>query len=72
MIVRGDGTSVAVVREDHTVHLQKIEVGRDYGDHLEVASGLRAGEMIVPNPSDVLSEGMKVEPVAAVDRGGKK
>lgn len=67
LIVRGEGTVVAVVREDHTVHLQKIEVGRDYGDRLEVISGLRAGELIIPNPSDVVSEGVKVEPVQVAD-----
>jgi len=67
LIVRGEGTAVAVVREDHTVHLQKIEVGRDYGDRLEVISGLREGELIIPNPSDVVSEGVKVEPVQVAD-----
>ncbi len=41
LIVRADGAQVAVVRPDHTVHLQKIEVGRDYGDRLEVLSGLQ-------------------------------
>jgi len=67
LIVRGEGTAVAVVREDHTVHLQKIEVGRDYGDRLEVISGLRVGELIIPNPSDVVSEGVRVQPVQVAD-----
>jgi RND family efflux transporter MFP subunit len=65
LIVRGGGTTVAVVGEDHTIHLQKIEVGRDYGDRLEVMSGLREGQMIVPNPADFLREGLQVEPVPA-------
>ena len=56
---------VAVVRADHTVHLQKIEVGRDYGDRLEVMSGLREGQMIIPNPGDFLREGLQVQPVPA-------
>ena len=63
LIARGEGSEVAVVRPDHTVHLQKIEVGRDYGDHLEVIRGLREGDLIVPNPSDVVREGLQVEPV---------
>lgn len=63
MIVRGDGTEVAVVREDHTVHLQKIEVGRDYGDHLEVVGGLSEGQTIIANPADVVREGMQVQPI---------
>src|SRR6202163_3582757 len=32
--VSADGTKVAVMRPDHTVHFQRIEVGRDYGDRL--------------------------------------
>ena len=43
LMVRGDGTQVAVVRPDSTVHLQKIQVGRDYGDRLEVLSGSTDG-----------------------------
>jgi RND family efflux transporter MFP subunit len=63
LIARGQGTEVAVVGTDHTVHLQKIEVGRDYGDRLEVIRGLREGELIIPNPSDVVRDGMQVDPV---------
>ncbi|MGI8991468.1 MAG: efflux RND transporter periplasmic adaptor subunit [Bryobacteraceae bacterium] len=66
LVVGVAGSSVAVVRPDHTVHLQKIEVGRDYGDRLEVASGLREGDTIIPNPGDVAREGMKVDPVPAI------
>jgi RND family efflux transporter MFP subunit len=65
LIVRADGSQVAVVRPDHTVHLQKIEVGRDYGDRLEVTGGLQQGETIIANPSDVAREGLQVEPVPA-------
>lgn len=32
LIIRAEGTQVAVVRQDHTVHFQKIEIGRDFGD----------------------------------------
>jgi RND family efflux transporter MFP subunit len=61
LIARGDGTTVAVVRPDRTVHLQKIEVGRDFGDKLEVMNGLKDGDLIVPNPGDMAREGLKVE-----------
>src|SRR5262249_19826310 len=37
LIVRGEGTMVASVGADHIVHLQKVEIGRDYGDRLEIA-----------------------------------
>jgi RND family efflux transporter MFP subunit len=63
LIVRGDGNSVAVVRPDQTVHLQKVEPGRDYGDRMEILRGLSAGELIIANPGDVVKEGLKVEAV---------
>ena len=71
LIVRAEGTEVAVVRPDHRVHLQKIEPGRDYGDRLEVLSGLQEGDTIVPNPGD-LSEGTEVNPVKAAEKSGKQ
>jgi RND family efflux transporter MFP subunit len=68
--VNADGTRVAVVRPDHTVHFQKIEVGRDYGDRLEVLSGLQEGDTIVPRPGDNIREGVKVEPLFPVNQNG--
>ena len=64
LIVRADGTQVAVVRPDHTVHFQKIQIGRDYGDKLEILGGLEQGELVIANPSDLVREGVKVDPVS--------
>jgi len=63
LILRADGAQIATVSRDNTVHIQKIEVGRDYGDRLEVLAGLREGDRVIPNPGDVAREGMRVEPV---------
>jgi RND family efflux transporter MFP subunit len=63
LIVRAAGTQVAVVRPDHMVHFQNIQVGRDYGDKLEVLNGLQAGDSVIANPSDIVREGLQVEPV---------
>jgi RND family efflux transporter MFP subunit len=70
LIARGDGTQVAVVRQDRRVHLQKIEVGRDFGDRLEVAGGLREGDMVIANPGDAVREGLEVQsvPIAEVQK----
>lgn len=68
LIVRSDGTQVAVVRPDKTVHFQRIEIGRDYGDRLEVLSGLAAGDFIIPNPADSIREGVKVSPVRRAEK----
>ena len=72
LIARGQGTEVAVVRQDHRVHLQKIEVGRDYGDRLEVAGGLKDGDMIVANPADEIREGLEVQPVPIAEKATQK
>lgn len=68
LITRGDGATVALVRPDHTVHIQPIQVGRDYGDRLEVIGGLQQGDIIIPNPGDAAHEGLKVNPVPAPTR----
>jgi RND family efflux transporter MFP subunit len=63
LVVRADGTQVAVVSPSGEVHYTRIQVGRDYGDRMEVLSGLREGEQVAVNPSDAVREGVKVKPV---------
>jgi RND family efflux transporter MFP subunit len=72
LMARGQGSEVAVVRQDHRVHLQKIEVGRDYGDRLEVAGGLKDGDMIIANPSDEIHEGLEVQTVPIAEKATQK
>ena len=67
LIVRNNGPQVAVVGQDDTVHFQPVQLGRDFGDKLEVLSGLTAGQRLVVNPSDAIREGIKVKPT-----GGKE
>jgi len=66
LVIRAEGTQVAMVRPDRTVHFQKIEIGRDFGDRLEVIKGLKEGDTIIVNPHDAVREGVKVNPVRAV------
>jgi RND family efflux transporter MFP subunit len=70
LVVRSDGPQVAVVGADGTVHYQKVQLGRDFGDKLEVLSGLREGDQLVVNPSDAIREGGKVKP-AAKEKGSR-
>jgi len=71
LVVRPDGPQVAVVQPDGTVHYTRIQLGRDFGDHLEVLSGLEEGQSIAINPGDAIREGVKVKPVAQ-EKAGKK
>ena len=61
LVIRADGTQVAVVDADKKVHFQKIEVGRDYGQQIEVISGLSEGQTVIVNPSDEIREGVTVK-----------
>jgi multidrug efflux pump subunit AcrA (membrane-fusion protein) len=49
------------------VHLKPIQLGRNYGEKVEVVDGLANGERLVLNPSDSLAEGDAVSFVAAED-----
>jgi RND family efflux transporter MFP subunit len=56
---RSEGLSVAAVRDGHVV-LVPISIGRDYGDDLEVTSGLKPEEELIVNPPDSLVNGQAV------------
>lgn len=68
LVVRSDGPQVAVVSSDGLVHFTRIQLGRDFGDRLEVLSGLEEGQRLAINPSDEVREGVKVNPVAAPEK----
>jgi RND family efflux transporter MFP subunit len=63
IIFRNDGAQVAIVQADGIVHLQKISIGRDYGDRVEVLQGLEDGATIIAAPGDTAREGAKIVPV---------
>lgn len=53
------------------IHLSKVQVGRDYGQELEISSGLRGTEYVVVNPGDKVQEGALVMPRAAPPVAGQ-
>jgi RND family efflux transporter MFP subunit len=65
LIVRSSGPQVAVVKEDKSIHFQPVTLGRDYGDKIEILSGLNPGEQLAVNPGDNIQEGVKVRPVSS-------
>jgi RND family efflux transporter MFP subunit len=60
LLIRGEGTLVAVVDAQGRVSLRKIVVGRNYGPDFEVLDGLADGERLVLNPPDGLANGQAV------------
>jgi len=59
LLFRQEGPQVGVVRNGNAV-LVGIKVGRDYGDRLEVLSGLTATDAVILDPSDSLTSGSPV------------
>lgn len=62
LIVRASGSMVARVEND-TVRLVPITIGRDYGSTLEVLSGVEAGDQVIVNPVESLTDGQAVKPI---------
>jgi RND family efflux transporter MFP subunit len=60
VLFRSEGISAVVVHGDH-VELQPITIGRDFGDELEVTSGLSANDRVVINPPDSIVAGQKIQ-----------
>ena len=60
LIFRKEGIRVAVVRDGKATMLP-IVIGRDYGDRVEVVSGLQATDEIIVDPSDSLIAGTPVQ-----------
>jgi RND family efflux transporter MFP subunit len=59
LLFRSEGARVAVVRNNR-VTLTPVEIGRDYGDTIEVISGITPADAIIVNPPDSLANGAEV------------
>lgn len=57
LLFRAEGTRVATVDAEGRVRLRTIQVGRNYGETVEVLDGITAGDRLILNPSDSLAEG---------------
>ncbi len=61
IIFRAQGTQVAVVGDDNTAQLRDIVVGRDFGDTIQVLTGLKPTDRVINNPPDSITDGASVE-----------
>lgn len=59
VIVRHDRSTVATV-VDGKIHLVPVTIGRDFGDAVEILTGLNPGDVIVTNVTDDVVEGKPV------------
>ena len=60
VLFRAAGLQVATLDSDHRVTLKSIVQGRDFGNTIEVLSGLEPNEVVVLNPPDSITNGVQV------------
>jgi multidrug efflux pump subunit AcrA (membrane-fusion protein) len=66
LMFRSEGLRVGVVRVDKA-DLVPIILGKDYGNEVEVVSGLSENDLVISNPPDSLASGAAVQVVNASD-----
>jgi RND family efflux transporter MFP subunit len=54
------GNEVALAQNGY-VHFVKVTLGKDYGDKIEIVSGLEGGEQVIANPGERITEGAPVK-----------
>ena len=63
VVFDAQGTRVATVKQGNTIRFQHVEVGRDFGDAIDIQAGLQGTETIVMQPTVALKEGQVVRPL---------
>jgi RND family efflux transporter MFP subunit len=69
LIFRSAGLQVGTVQDENRAVLKDITLGHDYGNEVQVVSGLNANDSVIVNPPDSLVPGETVR-VAAPPGGG--
>ena len=64
LLFRAEGPRIAVVDNSGHARLRPVSIGREFGQSLEILSGLSDTDRIVLNPPDSLEDGDPVEVVA--------
>ena len=67
LIFKADGLQVASVDAHNRVALVTVTSGRDFGDMVEILSGLTGSERVISNPPDSLAPGNIVRVVTQAD-----
>ena len=69
LIFRSQGLQLAVVKNGSVV-LTPVMPGRDFGEQIEIVSGLKGDESIIVSPPDSIVTGQKIQVVKAAAAGG--
>jgi RND family efflux transporter MFP subunit len=72
LVFRAQGMQVAVVGTDNKAQLRSIRLGRDFGNTVEVLSGVEATDHVIVNPPDSIADGMAVRVAKPADTLSRK
>jgi RND family efflux transporter MFP subunit len=61
LLANAKGTRVATLDPSGKIRFRTIEVSRDLGTQIEIASGLNPNEVVILNPGEMLAEGQEVQ-----------
>jgi RND family efflux transporter MFP subunit len=70
LLFRKEGLRVAIVK-DGKAELVAVTPGRDFGDSMEIVSGLQGSESVITSPPDSITDGEKVQIAQTTDTGGR-
>jgi RND family efflux transporter MFP subunit len=60
ILFQADGPEVGVVNSQNQVELRKVTLGHDFGDTIQILTGVRPADTVIANPPDSLTNGMRV------------
>jgi RND family efflux transporter MFP subunit len=60
IIIRNGPPFVALLKDDNTVLMQEVRIGRDFGKSVLITQGIKENDQIILNPNFRIKEGVKV------------
>ena len=71
LLVDAQGMRVAVVDNDHRLHYRPVQIGRDYGQEVEILSGVAEGDVLASGLSAAIADGSAIEVAKPAGVAGK-
>ena len=74
LLIDANGVRVAVVDADGTLHYRPVQLGRDFGNDVEVLSGVNTSDVLATGLAPNIAEGSRVQTAKPADMapGGSK
>ncbi|RQR27609.1 efflux RND transporter periplasmic adaptor subunit [Burkholderia sp. Bp9143] len=68
LLFRSAGVTVATVGANGRAELKTVQIGRDFGTHVEIVTGLGSTDRVIDNPGDSIASGDTVK-IVSVEHG---